>query len=68
MDVKTENNDGLMCSRCNVLLEIGKVHVTYLISTFPAELLKCPKCGLIYVSEDLATGKMAEVEKNLEDK
>ncbi|MEI8216471.1 MAG: DVU_1557 family redox protein [Eubacteriales bacterium] len=63
-----KNEDGLICSKCNVLLEPGKVHITYLASTFPAELLKCPICGLVYVPEDLALGKMAEVEKTLEDK
>jgi hypothetical protein len=62
------NVDGIMCSKCNILLEPGKVHITYLASTFTAELLKCPVCGLIYVPEDLALGKMAEVEKTLEDK
>lgn len=68
MKVEVNNDEGLLCSKCNVLLEPGKVHITYLISTFPAEILKCPKCGMIYIPEDVALGKMVEVEKTLEDK
>jgi hypothetical protein len=46
----------------------GKVVVSYLGAKFPIELLKCPSCGLIYVPESLATGKMEQVEQSLEDK
>jgi RNase P subunit RPR2 len=58
----------VICARCQVPLVPSKVSIRYLGSTFPAELLKCPSCGLVYVSEELATGKMTEVEKSLEDK
>ncbi|MDD2215000.1 MAG: hypothetical protein PHR60_03875 [Eubacteriales bacterium] len=68
MKLEFENKEGLMCSKCRLLLEPGKAHITYLKSTFPVELLTCPKCGEVYVPEDLALGKMQEVEKNLEDK
>jgi hypothetical protein len=47
---------------------VGKVTASYLGSEFPVDLLKCPKCGFVFVSEDLALGKMAEVEQTLEDK
>ncbi|MBN1811774.1 MAG: hypothetical protein JXA14_08055 [Anaerolineae bacterium] len=57
-----------LCANCQVPLEAGKVTVSYLDSAFPVELLHCPKCGLALVSEELATGRMAEVEKTLEDK
>ena len=30
---------------------------------FPVDLLKCPSCGLVFVPEALAMGKMLEVEK-----
>jgi hypothetical protein len=30
--------------------------------------MRCPVCGLAYVSEELARGRMREVEKALEDK
>ncbi len=57
-----------MCDQCNVPLEFAKVTVAYLDSAYPVDLLKCPKCGVVFVPEDLALGKMAEVEKTLEDK
>jgi len=30
--------------------------------------LKCPGCNMVFIDEELATGKMLEVEKELEDK
>ena len=57
-----------MCANCNVPLETGKVDVGYLGNAFPVDLLKCPNCGLVLIPEDLALGKMVEVEKQLEDK
>jgi hypothetical protein len=56
------------CAKCGVPLKVGKVTAEYLGSAYPVELLKCPKCGLVLVPEELALGKMAEVEKTLEDK
>jgi hypothetical protein len=47
---------------------MSKVNVTYLGANFPIELLKCPGCGIVYVPESLATGKMEQVEQSLEDK
>jgi RNase P subunit RPR2 len=57
-----------ICAKCNIPLVAGKVTASYLGSEFPVDLLKCPKCGFVFVSEDLALGKMAEVEQTLEDK
>ncbi len=57
-----------MCAKCNIPLELGKVTVAYLGSEFPVDLYRCPQCGFVLVSEDLALGKMAEVEQMLEDK
>ncbi|MCC7447683.1 MAG: hypothetical protein IT324_09715 [Anaerolineae bacterium] len=57
-----------LCGNCNIPLEVAKVDVGYLGNAFPADLLKCPRCGLVFVPEDLALGKMVEVEKQLEDK
>ena len=37
-------------------------------SEFVIELPRCACCGLAIVPEDLATGKMLEVEQILEDK
>jgi hypothetical protein len=49
-------------------MEMGKVDISYLGSAFPVDLPKCPGCGQVYIEEALALGKMAEVEKLLEDK
>jgi hypothetical protein len=57
-----------LCMRCSLPLEIGKVNVGYLGTMFPVDLLRCSRCGQVYVPEDLAMGKMAEVEQLLEDK
>lgn len=42
--------------------------ITYLGSVFSVDLPACPSCGMAFVPEELATGKMLEVEKILEDK
>lgn len=57
-----------ICGRCNTPLKVSRVNVAYLDSAFPVDLLKCPRCGLVFIPEDLALGKMVEVEKSLEDK
>jgi Zn-finger nucleic acid-binding protein len=69
----TENVDqaersNWLCAGCGIALQPGKVTVSYLNNAYPVELLRCPRCGLTWVPEELALGKMAEVEKILEDK
>lgn len=67
--MSTENSTtALICSKCGVGLTKGKVTVAYLGSSFPVELPKCPICKQVYVPEELALGKMLQVEKGLEDK
>ena len=56
------------CLKCDRHLELKTVTVEYLGNQFTIELPKCPECGMVHVSEELATGKMAEVEQLLEDK
>lgn len=56
------------CVKCKVPLVLGKVEVLYLNNKFPVELLKCPQCGKVFIPEELALGKMLEVEKAMEDK
>lgn len=64
---KTEKKR-LVCVKCGIPMEMGKVNISYLGSMFPVDLLQCPQCGLVFIPEELALGKMAEVEKLLEDK
>ena len=35
---------------------------------FHTDILCCPKCGEVFLPEPLVTGRMAEVERELEDK
>jgi hypothetical protein len=56
------------CAACGIPLEMAKVEVGYMGSKYPVNLPRCPRCGLVFVPEQLALGKMAEVEKLLEDK
>jgi len=58
----------LICLQCDLPLEVGKVNISYLGTMFPVDLLRCPRCGQVFIPEALALGKMAEVEKILEDK
>jgi hypothetical protein len=58
----------LVCGACDTPLEMGKVEASYLGQNFPVELPRCPSCGFVYVSEDLALGRMLKVEQALEDK
>ncbi|MDO4485577.1 MAG: DNA-binding protein [Bacillota bacterium] len=58
----------LMCSRCRCSLEDIEIHVTYLERHFTHKVPRCPQCGQVYISEDLAEGRMAQLEKSLEEK
>jgi len=57
-----------ICDKCKKKLELHKVKVSYLGGNFEVELMKCPQCNNVFIGEDLALGKMLEVEKGLEDK
>ena len=58
----------LKCARCGVELQTKKTNFSYMGRTFGHEVPVCPRCGKVYISRELAEGKMAEVEVLLEDK
>jgi hypothetical protein len=68
--MKEENQDNMpwICDKCKEKLVLAKVKVAYLGGNFEVELMKCPQCNNVFIGEDLALGKMLEVEKGLEDK
>ncbi|WHH58649.1 DVU_1557 family redox protein [Petroclostridium sp. X23] len=68
--MKSEHQKDLpwLCDKCKKELEYRKVKVRYLGGHFEVELMKCPQCNMVFIEEDLALGKMLEVEKGLEDK
>jgi len=70
MKVETVKPEDLswICEKCHEKLRVRKVTVEYLGNRFVTDLPTCPTCGQVYISEDVATGKMAEVEQLLEDK
>lgn len=68
MENKIDTTTTWMCDKCHQALMSQKVRVRYLDGSFEVELLKCPTCNMVFISEDLALGKMLEVEKGLEDK
>lgn len=57
-----------LCDKCKRKLESHKVKVSYLSGNFEVELMQCPQCKAVFIGEELALGKMLEVEKGLEDK
>ena len=58
----------LKCARCGVELIKRQTTFSYMGRTFGHEVPVCPKCGKVYISRELAEGRMAEVEVLLEDK
>ncbi|MGN0703081.1 MAG: DVU_1557 family redox protein [Lentihominibacter sp.] len=71
-NIRTDNSPGtasnLLCSRCSCSLENIEIHVTYLERHFTHKVPRCPQCGQVYISEELAEGRMAQLEKSLEEK
>ncbi len=58
----------MRCCRCNVEMEEKKTTFLYLGQEIHNTALRCPKCGQVYIPEELAKGKIAEVETMLEEK
>lgn len=56
------------CEPCGEKLQPGMVELQYGGALFKVELPVCPKCSKVLISEDLALGRMLEVEQLLEDK
>jgi ribosomal protein S27AE len=56
------------CGKCSRELVLKKTVLTYLGHTVSHEIPACPKCGKVYICEELAEGKMSELEQVLEDK
>jgi hypothetical protein len=59
---------GWKCAVCNCDLTYQAVTMQYMEGLFQVELLGCPQCGQLLVPEQLAQGKMHQVELLLEDK
>jgi uncharacterized protein with PIN domain len=62
------NGQRIVCEKCQLPLANAKTKLTYQGVKFEADLLRCPKCRQAFVPEELAVGKMHELEITLEDK
>lgn len=58
----------LICDHCQLELKEMEVQFTYLKKGFRHKVLRCPQCGQVYLSEELVTGRMRQVERQLEEK
>jgi len=67
-DKESGGKKRLVCLRCGVELVLMKTQFSYLRHTFHTEIPRCPECGQAFVPEELAKGRMSEVETSLEDK
>lgn len=65
---RAETVEEWSCAACGGALKIVKVGFTYMKGNFEVDLPACVDCGLVLVTEELATGKMADAERILEDK
>ena len=57
-----------MCSRCKMPLVMKKTTFRYLGRNVTHEVSRCPDCGKVFIPQNLAEGRMAEVEQQIEDK
>lgn len=64
----SQQQSSIECVQCGIKVTLGKVTLSYLGTGFPVELFKCSQCGMVFIPEELAIGKMEKVEKALEDK
>ena len=58
----------LICDRDQVELEEIDAQFRYIGKSFRHKVNRCPVCGQIFLPEELVIGRMAEVERKLEDK
>ena len=56
------------CAKCKKELVMKKTVFSYLGLTVAHDVRTCPGCGKVFISQDLAEGRMAEIEEQLEDK
>jgi hypothetical protein len=67
---RVESDDGRewLCAAGEHALEQRSVTLSYLVAGFPVGLRTCLEHELVLIPEELALGRMREVELSLEDK
>jgi len=58
----------MICCRCRKEMFPQKTNFSYLGHSFYTDILQCPECGQVFISEALVEGRISEVEMQLEDK
>jgi len=58
----------IICDKCKIPLKKAKVSFRYLGFEVHADVLKCPSCGQVFVSEEMVREKVRKVEMSVEDK
>jgi uncharacterized protein with PIN domain len=58
----------MICIKCNEELIPQKVNMEYLEHRVSETFLVCPKCGNLFIPEDVAQDRMKQLEEMLEDK
>ena len=59
--------EGWFCFKCNEKVTEGDVQLSYLGFKRPLKGPRCPKCGMVFISEETAR-KLRGVEEQIEDK
>ncbi|MDD2221414.1 MAG: hypothetical protein PHN35_05615 [Clostridia bacterium] len=67
MEIVRTEEVNIYCLKCQEKMVLQKAEVNYRNYYYPVELMTCPKCGQIYVSEKVQQ-KMLLVQENLEEK
>jgi hypothetical protein len=57
-----------LCTLDGRRLEPRSITLSYLVADIPVKLSACLEHGMVLIAEDLATGRMLELELALEDK
>ena len=57
-----------VCALCNCEMKPANAAFSYMGHTFGADVPRCPKCGQVYIPEELAEKRMVEAETEMEDK
>ena len=58
----------IICVKCNEPLIKSRTNFEYLNHEMHADVLKCPSCGQVYLSEDMVKDRILKVETSIEDK
>jgi uncharacterized protein with PIN domain len=58
----------MICDKCKIPLEKARTNFKYLNHEMHADVLRCPACGQVYLSEEMVKQRIVKVETSLEDK